>query len=1170
MAPKYEFLTPPSLGPVAGTPEYELEMGQISMEQFKYLNNIQYSDRAFFNVMNRRSRGGRIKGYATGGSINSLLVNQYDFYGAAGEKLNEYYMPEAFKTTVGSPKELANVPALTGRFNISDLLSSRAVTDENNPMNALRTQRFLGMQSYQEQVANFKTGYNEQYRQVEEQRKEAQRLADEENARRMAAYNQQRMGTLIGGLLSVGFSAVSPFLGGMGGGGGFGGIFGGIQNIAQNVVQGIFSGAGQGGGSQTMSAFQKEMIAKQNEQAITSYQNYGFNDFRKQANLFPQFGNQGGFGGGMGGGSNFLPTSSIGGFQFGVGLGAPAGFQTYTQNAQQDYLLNFASPVTPIAPGRNNLVYDFLNQNTNPFGYSRGYAKGGLIRGYFDGGGASKYITPDQLDLPIKGNFGETTTLRQLGLTTNSTYADLNKMNQQAFGGGFNSPEVMQFVSMISSMSGLPGGGFNRITGVNDLYHMTRRAPDTSHRTGYKVDFTLKGQNKFYQEQKSMIVDNLEKEYGLQAGADYALNYEGIGTPGSTGEHFDVQLKKSGVKKIRMMNMGIPADNTQIAGMILSKKAVAEYLNLPLNAPFPGANTNTIAGTNISTVGPQANPFTNTNPITRYLTPDGPTRSNMPYVGSQGSMTNAPSYITRSAIPYGPTRSDMPYVGSRGSRIGTLASQMPMGGMPTTQIPDVSIGPTKSPIMYSMGEDIITSPRVAQPPITTNARATTQNFAKKVSEYFRDPLGILPSGGGLGKGAIPTISKGPGNIPIIGPQVNAPTTSQRGGLPSTQVNIPGANQTPLDLNDPIIAEYVKSQSQLFEEAAQASMMQLPYFRDLRNMVDMATGNAPNLYQSVGSLYDVKNKGDYGKLAARFSSFYGNNFKNRYSSFGEKGFNNYLNYIGASPFSSLSQLNAFKFPMTPNTYSPFAFGSRYFGGFGGTGYQSGFNSFGTPFSNWFSTGSRLGITPSWASRAIGGMIYGGTSYKDDVPAMLMGGEYVIRKDIVDKMGEPFFNRLNRGQVQGFAEGGPVGTNLPSVGMDQNTQQDNSRNQFVESITKLVKSLEQLNKGIEEQNRETKTQNEGATDTTESGGGGVTNNININVNVDQNGKTTNSTTQEDQGSGTNQETDQEKFKKTMERSRVLAELLRQQVLKVIVEEQRPGGVLYQGSKGRDLGR
>jgi hypothetical protein len=258
-------------------------------------------------------------------------------------------------------------------------------------------------------------------------------------------------------------------------------------------------------------------------------------------------------------------------------------------------------------------------------------------------------------------------------------------------------------------------------------------------------------------------------------------------------------------------------------------------------------------------------------------------------------------------------------------------------------------------------------------------------------------------------------------------------------------------------------------------------------------------------------------------------------------------------------------------MTPGMYSPFAFGSQNFGGFGGTGYQSGFNSLGNVFSNWFSTGSRLGITPSWASRATGGMIYGGTSTKDDVPAMLMGGEYVVRKDAVDRFGQPFFDRLNRGQVTGFAEGGPVGTALPSVGGGGANQQDNSRNQFVESITKLVKSLEQLNKGIEEQNRGAKDQAQGGATTSDStGASGVTNNISINVNVDQNGKTTDSTKQEDQSSGTKEETDQEKFKKTMERSRVLAELLRQQVLKVIVEEQRPGGVLYQGSKGRDMGR
>jgi len=1192
--PATEFLNPSSLGPIQGTLPYQLETGQISMKQFGLLSNIEKSDRAIFNAMNRRSAGGRIKGYATGGSINALLANTYDFYGAAGEKLNEYYMPEAFKTTVNAPGELSNVPALTGRFNISDLLSSRSLMDENNPMNALRTQRFLGMQSYQEQAANFKTGYNEQYRQVEEQRKEAQRLADEENARRRAAYNQQRMGTLIGGLLSVGFSAISPFLGGMGGGGG--GILGGIQNIAQNVVSGIFSGAGQSGGSQTMSAYQKEMIAKQNEQAITSYQNYGFNDFRKQANLFPQFGNQGGFGGGFGGGmggSNFAPTSSIGGFQFGVGLGAPAGFQTYFQNAQQDYLLNFASPVAPIAPGRSNLVYDFLNQNTNPFGYSRGYAKGGLIRGYQDGGIANQYLPSNALNLLVKGSDGKTYTLAQMGLTTNNTYADLERMGGQAFGGGYNNPELIYLLNEMQS--GL-GSQFNRVTGINDLFHMKKRAPGTSHRTGYKADFTLND----YKNGKENII-NFLKGRGLKQGQDYALTYEGPGTPGSTGTHFDFKLNKTGVAKVAAMMSGMPVENIAmmqtnrpvIAGGIPSRTDLPNYLDLPLSpsASFPGASTNNIAGTNISTIGPQANPFTRINPITRALTPDGPSRSNRPYIGSRGSPVGSlmnPNKPTGIPSPFS-SRGVLPSMGNRGvlpanpiqpqtgdfPTRGVLPSMGNRGVLPATQIPDISnpyFGPTRSPIMYDMGENITTAPKTvqpSQPPMGPSARATTQNFAKKVSEYFRDPLGILPSGGGLGKGAIPTIFPGRGNIPTIESPANLPSAAQKNGLPSSQVNVPGANQTPLDLSDPIIAEYVKSQSQLFEEAAQNSMMQLPYFRDLRNMVDMATGNAPTLYQSIGSLYDVKNKGDYGKLAARFSSFYGNDFKNRYSSFGERGFNNYLNYIGASPFSSLSQFNAFKFPMTPNMYSPFAFGSRYFGGFGGTGYQSGFNSLGTPFSNWFSTGSRLGITPSWASRATGGMIYGGTSYKDDVPAMLMGGEYVIRKDVVDRMGEPFFNRLNRGQAQGFAEGGPVGTNLPSVGMGQNTQQDNSRNQFVESITKLVKSLEQLNKGIEEQNREGKNQAEKTADSSEAAGG-VTNNININVNVDQNGKTTDSTTQQDQNSGTDQETDQEKFKKTMERSRVLAELLRQQILKVLVEEQRPGGVLYQGTKGRDLGR
>jgi hypothetical protein len=63
-----------------------------------------------------------------------------------------------------------------------------------------------------------------------------------------------------------------------------------------------------------------------------------------------------------------------------------------------------------------------------------------------------------------------------------------------------------------------------------------------------------------------------------------------------------------------------------------------------------------------------------------------------------------------------------------------------------------------------------------------------------------------------------------------------------------------------------------------------------------------------------------------------------------------------------------------------------------------------------------------FTPGYAS---GGYIQGGSGSKDDVPAMLMGGEYVISKSAVRKYGTSFFDSLNKGGVQKFATGGIVG-------------------------------------------------------------------------------------------------------------------------------------------------
>ncbi len=57
-------------------------------------------------------------------------------------------------------------------------------------------------------------------------------------------------------------------------------------------------------------------------------------------------------------------------------------------------------------------------------------------------------------------------------------------------------------------------------------------------------------------------------------------------------------------------------------------------------------------------------------------------------------------------------------------------------------------------------------------------------------------------------------------------------------------------------------------------------------------------------------------------------------------------------------------------------------------------------------------------------ASGGQVSGGSGVKDDVPAMLMGGEYVIRKSAVKKYGSKFLDSLNNGGIKAFAKGGGV--------------------------------------------------------------------------------------------------------------------------------------------------
>lgn len=161
-------------------------------------------------------------------------------------------------------------------------------------------------------------------------------------------------------------------------------------------------------------------------------------------------------------------------------------------------------------------------------------------------------------------------------------------------------------------------------------------------------------------------------------------------------------------------------------------------------------------------------------------------------------------------------------------------------------------------------------------------------------------------------------------------------------------------------------------------------------------------------------------------------------------------------------------------------------------------------------NWWSFGtSLLGVGASFFKD--GGQVKkfakGGKS-EDDIPAMLMDGEFIMRKQAVNLYGKKFFDELNNGRIRKFAEGGSVGSTGSSSYMG-----------------------------------------DGGTNST-------TNNVNVTVNVTKEGATS-----EDSSSSSDAK-ERDSTDKERQETKILAEKVKGQVLKVITEQQRPGGLLYRG--------
>jgi hypothetical protein len=108
--------------------------------------------------------------------------------------------------------------------------------------------------------------------------------------------------------------------------------------------------------------------------------------------------------------------------------------------------------------------------------------------------------------------------------------------------GGPTSPAIKSLLGVLA------GSGNIRVTGINDAY--SRRSPNSAHREGRAVDFTLPAGN--YAEKRNEIIDQLTRSYGLTLGKDFNVFDEANMPFGHTsGAHLHVEFSKEGAAKFQ-------------------------------------------------------------------------------------------------------------------------------------------------------------------------------------------------------------------------------------------------------------------------------------------------------------------------------------------------------------------------------------------------------------------------------------------------------------------------------------------------------------------------------------------------------------------------------------------------------------------------------------------
>ncbi len=189
-----------------------------------------------------------------------------------------------------------------------------------------------------------------------------------------------------------------------------------------------------------------------------------------------------------------------------------------------------------------------------------------------------------------------------------------------------------------------------------------------------------------------------------------------------------------------------------------------------------------------------------------------------------------------------------------------------------------------------------------------------------------------------------------------------------------------------------------------------------------------------------------------------------------------------------------------------------------------------------------------ISQAFGGRNGGGLIgYANGGSVDNVPALLTGGEFVVRPSAVRQYGVNTLNAINSGRVpvSRFATGGLVGRDVSSINPIIQDANSEGWKQIITAINKQTKTLDDIKTSLGNKNNNQKTNNPNNA----SQGSSITNQVSINITLQDNGKTTGSNSQT---SGNGNEKNKEDLQK-------FAKLIENVTLQTIITQQRDGGIL-----------